>query len=51
VTIDERLRAAESEARRLDLLLARTIEELGVHAERAADALTEEHEKERITPK
>lgn len=50
VTFDERLRAAESEARRLDLLLARAIEELGVHDERTADSLTEAHEKERITP-
>lgn len=50
VTADERRRAAEEEARRLDLLLTRAIDALKDHHELLANVLKEEHESERITP-
>ncbi|MBX4170304.1 hypothetical protein K3M35_16840 [Rhodococcus sp. DMU2021] len=50
VTADERRRAAEKEARRLDLLLTRAIDTLKDHHELLASVLEQEHESERITP-
>lgn len=50
VTSDERRRAAEEEARRLDLLLTEAIEALERHDELRAGMLTREHETNRITP-
>ncbi|WP_435084725.1 hypothetical protein [Gordonia hongkongensis] len=50
VTADERRRAAEDEARRLDLLLVRAIEALPETQSALADSLRREHELERITP-
>ncbi|MAU84041.1 MAG: hypothetical protein CME34_19655 [Gordonia sp.] len=50
VTADERRRAAEDEARRLDLLLVRAIDALPDTQSALADIFRREHELERITP-
>jgi hypothetical protein len=50
VTIHERLLAAEAEVKRLDVLLAWSVDCLRRVNESTAAAIEEEHEKDRITP-
>lgn len=50
VTADERRRAAEDEARRLDLLLVDAIEELERLNSPSAEWIKREHDEKRITP-
>lgn len=50
VTADERRRAAEAEARRLDLLVTEVITALAHHDKSYADSFAREHETKRITP-
>jgi hypothetical protein len=50
VTFVERLTAAESEVRRLDILVAELVDALKKHEPNTADALEERHNDERIQP-